>query len=68
MIPESTNGPDQAGAELLPFVAPTSSQMRAAAAIVDSPSVIGAYAAYDWGELSEAAQVWIAAIVREARR
>jgi hypothetical protein len=48
------------------FVQPTSAEMAAAAAIVDSPAVISAFAACAFDELSDDGKVWIAAIVREA--
>jgi hypothetical protein len=50
------------------FVAPTAQEIAIAAALVNSPPVVGAYAAAEWDELSEDGQIWLAVLVREARR
>lgn len=50
------------------FVQPTGIEMQIAEDFVNRPSVVGAYAASEWDEISEDGQVWIAALVREARR
>lgn len=52
---------------LPPFIQPSTSEMMAAEQIVDSRPVISAFAASEWDELNSDGQVWIAAIVREAR-
>lgn len=44
------------------------SDFIAAKRIVNSDPVIRTFAAPEWGELTEDAQIWIAAIIREATR
>jgi hypothetical protein len=46
---------------------PGSADMLRARHIVDSPQVIGQFAACEWDELGDDGKVWIAAIVREAQ-
>ena len=47
---------------------PSADDFAIAERIVNSPSVIGQYAACEWDELHDDGRVWLAAIVREARR
>jgi hypothetical protein len=49
-------------------VLPNAEEMAAAERIVNSPPVIGQFASCEWDELTEDGHVWVAAIVREARR
>ena len=48
-------------------VAPDSNEYLDAQRIVESPSVIGVYAAPEWDELGDDGKAWIVALIREAR-
>jgi len=50
------------------FQQPTNIEMMIAEELVNRPAVIGAYASHEWDDLNEDAQVWVAALVREARQ
>ncbi len=50
------------------FIQPTGVEMQIAEDYVNRPSVVGAHASCEWDELGEDGQVWIAALIREARR
>ena len=63
---------NDAGAPLVPtaqaFVQPTVVEMMVAEDFVNRPSLLAAFASCEWDELDENGQVWIAALIREARR
>lgn len=55
-------------APLPPFIQPSRADVAIAARLVDSRPVISAYRSVEWDCLDGDGQIWIAAIVREARK
>lgn len=49
-------------------VTPDHADLAVARRVVNSPAVIGQFAACEWDELGEDGKAWVAAIVREAVR